>query len=307
MNNKDTYIATGDLLARLPVFYQPWWLDTVCKKWDVALVKKNGRIIAAFPYQVEKKISVGIIRNPLLTPYLSPFIIDKDTGDEDQIIDQLLAQLPQKGFKVFTSLPDDAFYANNELEGFTKTARRTFYINLQESAETLFKNLAGKRRNDIRKAMEDLSIEERPLDTALFHSWQQQLFEKKNAKHPYSKPFIQKVNNAALKHSAVVCLNAMDREQNNLGIIWLLYDQHKMYYMLSAANPQKKHRGAIAFLIWHAILKAKAMSLDIFDFEGSQDKGIADFFRRFGGEEKAYYSFEQNDSALWKLKRKLLG
>lgn len=307
MNNKDTYIATGDLLARLPVFYQPWWLDVVCKKWEVALVKKNGRIIAVFPYQVEKKISVGIIRNPLLTPYLSPFIIDKDTGDEDQIIDQLLAQLPQKGFKVFTSFPHDAFYANNELEGFTKTARRTFYIDLKESEETLFKKLAGKRRNDIRKAMEDLSLEEKPLDVPLFHNWQQRLFENKKAKHPYSVSFIQNINKAALEHNAVVCLSATDREGDRLGVIWLLYDRHTMYYMLSAANPEKKHRGAIAFLIWHAILKAKVMGLSIFDFEGSQDKGIADFFRKFGGTEKAYYGFERNNSALWRLKRKLLG
>ena len=34
------------------IFHETWWLNSTCGKdsWDVALVKDNNRIIAAFPY-----------------------------------------------------------------------------------------------------------------------------------------------------------------------------------------------------------------------------------------------------------------
>ena len=45
--------ANEDLI---PLFSKDWWLDSVvgADKWDVALVFKDGKIIASMPYIIKK-------------------------------------------------------------------------------------------------------------------------------------------------------------------------------------------------------------------------------------------------------------
>jgi hypothetical protein len=44
----------------LPLFHQPWWLDAVCAgNWDVAILKEQEKILAVWPYQVEKNVVLG--------------------------------------------------------------------------------------------------------------------------------------------------------------------------------------------------------------------------------------------------------
>ena len=57
MTAKEEYIILSKNNNDIPVFMQPWWLDTVTKKnWDVFLYKKKDNIIAAMPYYIVKKL-----------------------------------------------------------------------------------------------------------------------------------------------------------------------------------------------------------------------------------------------------------
>jgi len=307
MTNKEKYRSRAPLWSQLPVFYQPWWLDAVCRSWEVALMENDEDILAVYPYSIEKKMGITLIRPTPLTVFSGPLVLDKKIIRQDTLITGLLEQLPAPGYLYFNTMPSAAIPGYPELAGFEKKERITYQIALDTTEAELFRNLEGKRRNDIRKAMNELRVDTTALNASEFSAWQDKMFRDKQVKNPYSVSFLEKVFQAASVQNASLSLSAVDDQGRCYGAAWFLYDQEVMYYMLSATHPQYRHRGAISLLIWHALLQANDMGLKIFDFEGSQDPGIANFFRKFGGQQKKYYSFEKTNAALWKLKRKLLG
>ncbi len=307
MTNKEKYLSQSRHLLQLPVFFQPWWLDTVCKSWDVAIEEKDHKMLAVYPYSIEKIAGITLIRPAPLTAFSGPLIIENNDQPRETLINNLLGQLPRHGYIRFTTPPSDDTDSYPELPGFIKAERITYQIALGATEAELFHNLDGKRRNDIRKATADLRVESAPLNVHDFSEWQQKMFDTKKVKNPYGLLMLESVFQAAKQHRASLSLSAFDEQGNCYGAIWLLYNQEVMYYMLSATHPQHRHRGAISLLIWHALVKANKMGLKIFDFEGSQDPGISEFFRKFGGQQKKYYSFEKTSAPLWKLKRKIFG
>jgi len=64
---------------------------------------------------------------------------------------------------------------------------------------------------------------------------------------------------------------------------------------------------ALPALLWHAIKYALNKGKKAFDFEGSMDPGVEQFFRNFGGNRELYLVLKKNDSLLWKVKEKLRG
>lgn len=307
MTNKEKYCTQPHLWSQLPVFCQPWWLDTVCKSWDLALVERQEAIIAIFPYSVETKLGITLIRPAPLTAFSGPLILDKTIIQREKLIAELIQQLPSSGFHFFNTMPDVNLADYAGFEDYAIKERVTYQIALRTTEAAMFENLEGKRRNDIRKAMKELHVDNTALSAEEFSSWQDRMFSNKQVKNPYSVALLEKVFQAARHQNASLSLKAIDNNGHCYGAAWFLYDKEVMYYMLSATHPEHRHRGAIGLLIWHAMVQANEMGLKIFDFEGSQDPGIASFFRKFGGQQKKYFSFEKTTAPLWKLKRKLLG
>ncbi|MES2479742.1 MAG: GNAT family N-acetyltransferase [Bacteroidota bacterium] len=301
MTHKERYRS---ITQQLPLFAQAWWLDVVCDgAWDVAIVSEDQNILAVWPYSIEKKWGFKIIRNPMLTAYLGPIFL---SAYREGILSELWNQLPKTDMLQWSCIPEftaiDFFIA----KGFEHKKKRTYYIGLQATEEELWAQIFPKRKNDIRKAQQDLTLKKIPLDVHQFVQWHQRAFNDKNKVYPFSVSFFERIISAAAQHKSSLSLAAYDTEDNCLGQIWLCFDQTKMYYLLSATAAET-HRGAIALLIWTAILEAKKLGLIIFDFEGSMDEGIANFFQRFGGTEISYPNFTMTNSSLWKLKQKLLG
>jgi hypothetical protein len=303
LTNKEQYLI---IEHKLPLFFKTWWLNALCKEtdWDVAIVKEGKKVTGVWPYQIEKKYGFKIIRNPLLTPYLGPLIFDEFTKNE--VLQSLWEQLPKVDTIQWTCLPAFAqvdFFASKNIDYKQKC---TYYIDLTLPEEELWKNIHPKRKNDIRKAEQELAVVKEALNLEAFVEGHQRSFKTKNKVYPYSISFFEKILSVVQQRTVSMSLVARDEAGRCLGQIWLVFDEQKIYYLLSA-TPETTHRGAIALLIWNAILEARKMGLTTFDFEGSIDAGIANFFQRFGGNKIDYFDYAQTNSPLWKLKKKLLG
>lgn len=301
MTQKERY---SSITQQLPLFAQAWWLDVVCDgAWDVAIVSEGQNILAVWPYSIEKKWGFRIIRNPMLTAYLGPIFL---STYREEVLNELWSQLPKTDMLQWTCFPEFTATGFFIAKGCEHKKKRTFYINLHATEEELWAQIFPKRKNDIRKAQQDLTLKEIPLDVKRFVQWHQRAFTDKHKAYPFSVSFFERIIFAAAQHKSSFSLAAYDNEDNCLAQIWLCFDQTKMYYLLSATAAET-HRGAIALLIWTAVLEAKKTGLTIFDFEGSMDEGIANFFQRFGGTEMSYPDFTMTNSSLWKLKQKFLG
>jgi len=72
---KVSYRALCDAERSIPIFNRDWWLDAVTAgRWDVALVEKGGRIVAAMPYAMRRRCGFLFIEQPALTQFNGPWI-----------------------------------------------------------------------------------------------------------------------------------------------------------------------------------------------------------------------------------------
>jgi len=309
MSNAAKYRDMTELHRRLPVFYQPWWLDTVCRDWDVILLE-DDETLGVWPFQKEKKLSLLLIRPPLLTPYLQPLLIRRHGQDAGVLDDpakygKMHSLLPKYDFLQFQTIPGRDVTFPGQPRGANISKRITYYVYLQEEPEVIFSRIHEKRRNDIRKAERDLVVERAGMPVEAFNALHIQTFSRKGEQYRYPAGFIERLVAAADRNNASVCLTARDRSGNIQAILWAVCDRETMYYLLSTTSAQNKHRGAVSLLIWQAICYARESGLKVFDFEGSMNPGIESFFKRFGGERRTYLSFEHNRSFVWKIKKSL--
>lgn len=303
MTNKKSY---ENIAHKLPLFFRAWWLNTVCdEQWDVALIIDNDEIVAVWPYQFERKFGFKIVRNPLLTPYLGPLWISEKDKNNDWL-EVLWQQLPKTDFSQFSCLPDFEYQDFFIQKNAEKQQKITYFLDLLKPETQLWAELHATRRNGIRKGEADLTVTKDTLNVEEFVVWNSIGFANKEKKYPFTIPYLQKIVDASEQYESGVNYYAKDSTGNTVAVLWLAYDHQKMYYLLSATAPET-HRGAMALLAWNAILDAKRMGLQNFDFEGSLDPGIARFFQRFGGTKINYDEFSITTSPLWKLKSKLLG
>lgn len=293
----------------VPLFFQPWWLDIVSKNWHVVVTTIDENSIGIWVYTLEKKIGVSIIRNPLLTPYLGPYLkIDpklsaaKKLHTEEKLISSLMKALPQWDFIDVLCLPSFKNFFSLHLYGLKNTQRLTYHIDLTQETEQLFLSIEAKQRSAIRQAERELQLEDATPYISIFYQYHQQTLQSKGKPYPYSKNLYHNIIKHSIDRKQAFFKAAKNQHGEITAMVFAPYDHHSMYLLLTATNKETRHSGAVAYLIWQAVVFAKAHGLKIFDFEGSMDGGIEKFFRSFGGSRTSYIQATSNQSKLWKLK-----
>ena len=313
MSSKAEYLSRPELLQQLPVFFQPWWLDAVSRNWDIALAEDKGRIEGVWPYARDSKFGFKLIRNPQLTPYLGPFFFYPEqlsTAEkvlfEQRVFENLWQQLPRWDsfdLEATTAFENAALFLQKE---FTTTGKITYELRLDQTEEQLWSALHSNHRNLIRQAEQCHEIVEGTDYLPGLAALHKATFQRKGKPYPFKPSMITRLVNESYKHNAGSIFAARDEQQRITASIFTVWDQEKMYLLLSTVNPEQAHPGAVRLLIFHALKAAKQKGLRIFDFEGSMDPGIAAFFRRFGGQQKTYLCATKNKSVLWKIKKTIL-
>lgn len=314
MKNQFLYRQQADLHLQLPLFYQPWWLDIVSENWDVAMTDETGITTAVFPFSFERKAGVKLLRNPPLCPYLGPYFLFKEPSDlrqwkrEEETLEKLCRQIPKWDYFQFTTLPGYQNFLPFHERGFSNTNKLTYTIDLSAAEQDIFGNFQSRLKSYIRNAEKQLIISsEVPKDLSQFLSWHQHSFSKKGRAYPFNLKIIKHIISRAEQQQSSIFQTAFDKQGQPTAMLWTPFDQKTGYHLLAATNPQYKINGALALLVWEAIKRLKQKGIAFYDFEGSMDKGIEQFFRKFGGKRIPYLFFEQNNSMLWKVKKRLLG
>jgi hypothetical protein len=313
MSLKEKYVS-HPLLAQLPVFFQPWWLDIVSDNWHVALAERDGRLAGVWPYAVDRKLGFRIIRNPLLTPYLGPFFFyPDDLSDnereqvEQEVFNTLWQQIPSwDSFDLETTTS----FANSRLfiqKGFSCIPKITYENDLAAGETQLFKAMHSNHRNLIRQAESRHEIVTGEAYIPGLLQLHKATFHRKNKPYPFDPGITEALIRESIARGAGQLFAAKDTGNNITANIFTVWDREKMYLLLSTTDPETAHPGAVRLLIWHAMKTAQQKGIRIFDFEGSMDPGIAAFFSRFGGTGKTYLCLTKHQSLLWKWKKALLG
>jgi hypothetical protein len=293
----------------VPLFMQPWWLDTVCKEWDVALTQKGDKVTGAWAYPIEKKIGVAIVRNPMLTPYTGPCIFfpdgikesNRDSIEHDTVA-ELIKKLPDAKVWHMAMPPGMKQAGLFKSHGLQPEVQQTFLLALKDDEATLLANIKETARRNIKMAEKEITISNSPEHLEELFKFQKNTLERKGGTVPYTLKYVRQIMDACLAHQSSALWVASVEGQIQ-AVVWQVWDKRCSYYFMGGQNPEVTSYKAMTALLWHAIKEAKKRGQEIFDFEGSMDAGVERFFRNFGGERSLYMVLQKNDSSIWKTKQ----
>jgi len=280
----------------IPIFSTADWLDAVCGKdnWDVIFVEKDHKIVATMPYVKKKRMNLSMIFMPILTQTMGPYIkypknqkYERKLSYEKELMTLLINQLPTVDFFFQNFHYTITNWLPFKWKGFEESTQYTYILSDLSDLESVWKNFRSNIKTDIKKAKKVITVEEN-FDIEEFYKINQMTFGRQNLKIPYSLEFLQNIDTYCCNRSCRKILMAYDSEKNIHAVIYVIWDNNTMYYLMSGGNPQYRNSGANSLLVWEAIQLASKMKL-VFDFEGSTIEPIERVFRAFGAKQTPYF------------------
>lgn len=315
MNAKEKYRAFCEEEYAIKIFSQPFWLDAVCGEanWDVALVERDGMIVAAMPYFMKRRfLFFKYITMPKLTQTLGPYFkyppdqkYEKKLDFEKKMIDALLDQLPAHDVFMQSFHYEIENWLPLYWRGYEQTTKYTYVIDDLSDMEKILADFSASRRRSLRNRTAGISILNN-LGLREFYEFHSAVYRSQGLQVPYSFAFLQRLDDACGKHNCRELLFAVDAEQNILAALYAVWDRTSLYSLLGGTNVKINNNAGGSMLDYELMKIASRRGLK-FDFEGSMIERIEAFNRTFGAVQKAYFQITKVNSFAIKLRRFVKG
>jgi hypothetical protein len=302
MFDKETYIQYCLQSNSMPVYIQPWWLNCVCgeNKWNVLLkmckIQSQEILEAAFIYYmpVKKLIimppytqTMGIWFNPAC----EEIHYSRELHRKQQICEFFLEKLPKYTFfqQHFSCHFTDwqSFYQ----AGFSQSTRYNYILSDISNLDNLWQHFNQNIKRNIRKAEKFALHIENNIDTESFMTLNAMTFSRQGLKafHPN---ILRNLINTAHNRKQGDIFGVYTNENRLIAAIFIVWQHQTAYYIAGGIHPDFSDTGASPFLFWH-VFKELSKKIQVFDFEGSMIKGVAQFFRSFGAVQIPYYTIHK--------------
>lgn len=309
LSSKEQYVKFCVTHNSIPIFLQSWWMDAVSAdgKWDVLLYKENGKIIGFLIYYIVKRFGYKLIVQPPLTQYNGIWIDyggitnqNKKVHLEKEATDYFICELEKLKFDFYTQnfnlnfknwLP---FYWYK----YSQTTRYTYQIKDISNPEKCFDNFSYAKQKQINKCISTLKSVE--ISKEQFYNLLAEDHLSKNEKVIYSRQFFYNLFENCKQQNQGKIIAVADENNNLHAALFIVWDKHIAYNLISAFNPKLKSSGGSTLVVYEAI-KQMSQKVKTFDFEGSMIKGVENSFRQFGTEQVPYFSIYKYHSGLLKL------
>jgi hypothetical protein len=309
MTNQAVYRSFAAGAPDLPLFLEPWYLDAVCAEgvWDVALVEKEGRIVAAWPYFLKKKWCWVYVAMPRLCKFLGPYLLPeyRNLNGETRLYEALMVQFPT-GLAAFQQ--DLNYSVANWLpmywRGFRQTTRYSYTLSLASSEVSIFENISRNYRQKIRAAEAKLVVvSDRPVSELL--RLVVLSFARQGLPAPLTSDFFTRLYEVLESRGCCRLFFAVDPTSGAVHSGALLaWDSGSAYYLVSGDDPVLRASGSALLLKWEAIRYAKnVLKAPVFDFEGSMIRAIETGRRDFGAQQKPYFRVQCEWSPVWRWRK----
>ncbi|MCR5482410.1 MAG: GNAT family N-acetyltransferase [Clostridia bacterium] len=297
MKSKERYQVFTES-TYIPIFSQPWWLDITCgsDNWDVYVVEKGGKPIAAMPYLIKDTKEGRIItrapltqNNGIIISYPPKQKYSSKLDYEDRIINEICDYIESLNLKRYDQQYNYRF--ENWLPFFwryySESLKYTYVIEDAHDLKIVEDQFSSDARNMLRKAKDKVKTVDSD-DVALFYKLNRLTFERQGRETPFSQVLIEELFCASQERKCSRLLFAIDDSENVHSGAFLVWDEHSVYYLINGTDPNYKNSQANTLLIYEGIKQAHDLG-KAFDFEGSVIPGVEKAFRQFGGVRKPYF------------------
>lgn len=271
--------------SSFPTLYAAsWYLDIVTgNDWEL-LVVGNYEAVMPLPYgRARQTFLRRRIMQPMFCQQLGVFA-KTDVSEH----------IPQELLTTFFKLQPFTYHFNHANAIFLKDfealkSRTNLVLPLNQSPEIIKNGFSTNLRRNIRKA-EKAGLDFRMLESDAIP----ELIRLKKASIRI------KLSGKVYKRMVDLMKAAMDRNHGFLcGVFdkdalissaFILKSYDRLVYLIAAKSEAAEKNGAAHFLLYN-LIKELSLKHDKLDFEGSDQKGVARFFKSFGSKEENYFAF----------------
>lgn len=310
--SKEKYLNFCNTEKKIPIFSQPWWLDTVCgeNNWDIILIENGVDIVASFPFyfHTNSRFRFKQIEMPTLTQKLGPYIKYPEKQSyasklsyEKEIMQQIIERLPNYDSLVvhFDYTYDNwlPFYWN----GFQQTTRYTYVVKDLSNEEIVFNSFAGNKKTDIRKASKNVIIKY-DLEYDDFIIFYERALKKKNENLAYSASLLKNLIAKAYScnQGRIIYSVGKDNPNDIYGAIFYVWDNDSIYSLVTAFDMTFGNVASSSLLFYQIMKDFKESGLK-FDFEGSMVEQIERSYNKFGTIQVPYFRISKINSRKYKI------
>jgi hypothetical protein len=262
-----------------------WYLDIVHPNWD-ALIDEDYRTV--FPLTGKKKHGIWYLFQPFYAQQLGVF---SQNWLNENIIESFIHKIPDQyrfaeiRLNIHNKVPENlgvvAWHRNMELD-------------LVQSYDKIAENYHSNTKRNLKKAQQAKLkiIKNSNPDTIieLFRANRGRTVSHWNDQE-YSR--LKYLTQIALSRNQATVLGVSDESNEICAGAIFIQSNNKIIFLFSGANQTAHKKHAITFLIDYMIQKNAQTPL-IFDFEGSDNKNLARFYKGFGSSEVFYPSIKIN-------------
>jgi Acetyltransferase (GNAT) domain len=286
--------VNGVIAEVTSLFQQPWWLDAVAPgRWSAVEIRRGGELKARLPYVMDRRMGLTLLRQPLLTPFLGPWICPSEgkyatqLAHQKELYTELIEQLPAHHYFSQTFHYSVENWLPFYWKGFQQTTRYTYMINNLTDLDHVWSEFRENIRREIRKASKRLRVHsEYGIDT--FFNINELTFLRQGLPLPYSRESVRRLDEACSARSARTIFFAEDDDGRVHAAVYIVWDEQSAYYLMGGGDPALRTSGAMSLALWEAIKFSHQVSRR-FDFEGSMIEPIERFFRAFGACQVPYF------------------
>ena len=264
----------------------------------MGVFNKDNKLVAAFLLYKTSMMGMPYISSPPYSPH-NGFIVENKANNKSNeatylknILETIADYFQKRKDAIFmTAFPHwlidtQPFFWKN----FKVIPNYTYRIDLTLSIDQLSKNLAPDKRTSLKKVEKDGLRIEKCTDYSIVKELVLKSFSRKEKS--LDTTLLDNILVDFAKPDNSFAFVAYDK-QAPIAVTFCVFDDQTAYYLLGGYDSQNKHQGAGVATIWHALLYAREMGMQIFDFEGSMIPEVEKYFRKFGGNLVAYYTINK--------------
>ena len=259
------------------VYAWSWYLDVVHPGWE-ALVEDDYETV--MPLTGGKKYGINYLFQPFFTQKWG--VYGKNVVEKEKI-EEFLAAIPEK-FK----------FAEFRINHYQVENHRNIELSLNQEYPVLAENYHSNTKRDLAKAKkENLKVVEDVEPSAII-----ELFRKNRGsdiKKWGDKEYNRLLNlvETAKKHDSCLILGTKNADNQLVAGAFFMISHKKIVFLFSGADESNKELHGLSFLLDFVIEKYSRTDY-ILDFEGSDNDGLARFYKGFGGKEIFYSELKFN-------------
>lgn len=268
------------------IYALSWYLDAVTQEnWD-ALISSDFQYVMPIP--LRKKMGITYLSMPVFTQQLGIFGPGEISGE---IIRHFCRQIAAN--IKYTDYNLNYQNLNNDVQDFSVKERTNLILFIPEKRDELFRMFNENTIRNIKRC-EKSSVS---MSTGSIRSIISLFMKNRGRNIPewdisvYNS--LERLYNMCLMRNYGISLGAYNPKGEMISGAFILQWKDRATFIFSGNSEEGKETGALSGLIYKYLSEAPP-NIKIFDFEGSDDPGLARFYGGFGAINSNYLNIKRN-------------